>query len=101
MKKIIVRFADVAVDSLQRVMCCGEQSIPLAPAELRIMLCLVSAAGSVVEHAVLERAGWGRRAAVTRSALEVTLHRLRKKLVTVGALIRILNIRGVGFLLVT
>lgn len=37
--------------------------------------------------------------AVTPNALEVTVHRLRKKLAAIGATMRLTNIRGAGFAL--
>uniref|UniRef100_UPI0036D3FD1E response regulator transcription factor n=1 Tax=Streptomyces nigra TaxID=1827580 RepID=UPI0036D3FD1E len=92
-------FADVPVDPPQRAMCCGDRTIPLAPAELQVMLCLMEAAGRTVRHSILEHAAWGLGEAVTPNALEVTVHRLRKKLAAIGATTRLTNIRGAGFAL--
>ncbi|MFK4441621.1 DNA-binding response OmpR family regulator [Caballeronia udeis] len=97
MTALIQSFADIAIDPQQHAMRCGNQSIPLAPAELQIMSVLLKAAGRTVRHSALEHAGWGLGDAVTPNALEVTIHRLRKKLLTVGATTRLANIRGAGF----
>ncbi|RKE38044.1 winged helix family two component transcriptional regulator [Paraburkholderia sp. BL23I1N1] len=97
--ELVISFGDITVDPQQRAMRCGAQSVLLAPAELQIVLCLVKAAGATVRHATLEHAAWGLGEAVTPNALEVTLHRLRKKLTAVGATTRLANIRGAGFAL--
>ncbi|RDV00938.1 response regulator transcription factor [Trinickia dinghuensis] len=96
---LIASFADIAVDPQQHMMTCGDRSILLAQAELQIVLCLIEAAGRTVRHSALEHAGWGLGEAVTPNALEVTVHRLRKKLTTIGATTRLTNIRGTGFAL--
>ncbi|MBB2931234.1 response regulator transcription factor [Paraburkholderia silvatlantica] len=97
--ELVVSFADITVDPQQRAMRCGAETVTLAQAELQIMLCLVKAAGRTVRHAVLEHAAWGLGEAVTPNALEVTVHRLRKKLTALGAATRLANIRGAGFAL--
>jgi DNA-binding response OmpR family regulator len=96
---LVLSFGDITVDPQQRVMRCGPQSVLLAPAELQVLLCLVKAAGETVRHSALEHAAWGLGEAVTPNALEVTLHRLRKKLSAIGATTRLANIRGTGFAL--
>ena len=96
---LVGSFADVTVDPQQREMRCGTLSVLLSPAELQIMLCLVDAAGRTVRHAALEHAAWGLGEAVTPNALEVTVHRLRKKLTSIRAKARLINLRGTGFAL--
>ncbi|AMM17630.1 two-component system response regulator [Burkholderia sp. PAMC 28687] len=96
---LIQTFADISVDPQQRAMRRGEQSILLAPAELQIMLALMKVAGQTVRHAALEHAAWGLAEAVTPNALEVTVHRLRKKLSSINARTRLANVRGAGFVL--
>ena len=96
---LVAEFADITVDPQQHAMRCAHRSVQLAQAELQIMLCLVKAGGQTVRHAALEHAAWGLGEAVTPNALEVTVHRLRKKLTTVGTRLRLANIRGAGFAL--
>ncbi|MBN3768260.1 MULTISPECIES: response regulator transcription factor [Burkholderia] len=96
---LVASFADVTVDPAQRAMRCGDRTILLAPAELQVMLCLIEAAGRTVRHSILEHAAWGLGEAVTPNALEVTVHRLRKKLASIDATMRLTNIRGAGFAL--
>ena len=96
---LVASYADITVDPQQRALRCTTHSVSLAPAELQILLSLISAAGQTVRHAALEHAAWGLGEAVTPNALEVTVHRLRKKLLAVGATTRLANIRGAGFVL--
>lgn len=96
---LVLSFAEISVDPGQHLMGCGAKTVLLAPAELQVMLCLVKAGGRMVRHSALEHAGWGLGDAVTPNALEVTLHRLRKKLTAIGAATRLVNIRGTGFAL--
>lgn len=96
---LIASFGDIRVDPRQRALQCDAESVVLAPAELQIMQCLIEAAGGTVRHATLEHAAWGLGGAVTPNALEVTLHRLRKKLAAIGATTRLTNTRGAGFAL--
>lgn len=96
---LVASFADIAVDPQQREVRCGAHAVMLAPAELQIMLCLIEAAGRTVRHAALEHAAWGLAEAVTPNALEVTVHRLRKKLASINARTRLMNIRSAGFAL--
>ncbi|WP_321804397.1 response regulator transcription factor [Burkholderia sp. BCC1993] len=96
---LVVQYGDVSIDPRERSMYRGKESVLLAPAELQIMQCLASAQGRTVRHAALEHAAWGLGEAVTPNALEVTLHRLRKKLRALGADTWICNVRGAGFAL--
>ena len=50
-----------------------------------------------MRHAQLEHAAWGLHDEVTPNALDVALHRLRKKLFAIDAGVRIVNVRGLGY----
>ncbi|MDR3430594.1 MAG: response regulator transcription factor [Rouxiella aceris] len=96
---LVQSFADISVDAQAQTLRCGDQVLLLAPAELQIMLTLLKGGEQTVRHAVLEHQAWGFADAVTPNALEVTVHRLRKKMLAVGTRVHITNIRGVGFAL--
>lgn len=83
----------------QCAMCCGDEQISLAPAELQIMLSLVRASGRTVRRTALEAAGWGLSDAVTPNALDVVVHRLRKKLGAIDSKLQLANVRGQGYAL--
>ena len=55
--------------------------------------------GEVVRRSALEAAAWGLNDAVTPNALDVALHRLRRKLLAIGSQQRIANVRGLGYAL--
>lgn len=81
------------------VLCRGDESITLAPAELHIMQLLLHKHEEVVRRSALEAAAWGLSEAVTPNALDVALHRLRRKLLAIGSRQRIVNVRGLGYAL--
>lgn len=78
---------------------CGIDSVTLAASELQIMLSLVRARGETVRRASIESAAWGVGEAVTPNALDVALHRLRKKLQAIDSHLLIVNVRGHGYAL--
>lgn len=80
-------------------LCCGEESVTLAPAEMQIMLLLLRKHEEVVRRSALEAAAWGLSEAVTPNALDVALHRIRRKLLAIGSNQRIVNVRGQGYAL--
>ncbi len=90
---------DLTLRPAAGVMCCGGERVTLPAAEMQIMLLLLRRHGDVVRRGALESAGWGLGEAVTPSALDVALHRLRRKLLVVGSRQRIINARGLGYVL--
>jgi DNA-binding response OmpR family regulator len=99
MRSLSPRFGDVEVAPDQGAMRCGEETVTLPSAELQIMLCLVKAEGLVVRRGTLEAAAWGLSEAVTPNALDVALHRLRRKLLAIDSTLQLLNVRGHGYAL--
>ncbi len=96
---LVQSYAGIEVDPQYRTLRFGEHAVTLAPTELQIMLTLLKAAGQTVQHSTLEHAAWGLGEAVTPNALDVTIHRLRKKLRAINATTRLANVRGAGFAL--
>ena len=60
---------------------------------------VVSEPSLAVRRSALEAAAWGLNDAVTPNALDVALHRLRRKLLAIGSQQRIANVRGLGYAL--
>jgi len=81
------------------VMSSSDESIALAPAEMQIMMLLLRNHEDVVRRSALEAAAWGLSEAVTPNALDVALHRIRRKLIAIGSHQRIVNVRGLGYAL--
>lgn len=92
-------FGDLQVQPALARLVCGEQTVALPRSELQILLSLMQAGGTPVRRQALEAAGWGAHEAVTPNALDVALHRLRRKLGAAGSRVRILNQRNVGYAL--
>jgi DNA-binding response OmpR family regulator len=90
---------DLTLHSATSVLCCGDKRVALAPAEVHIMLLLLRKHEEVVRRNALEAAAWGLSEAVTPNALDVALHRIRRKLLGIGSRQRIVNVRGLGYAL--
>ena len=93
------QYDDLRIDPLDARMCCGEESISLSASELQLVMLLVRASGATVRRTALEAAAWGIAEPVTPNALDVALHRLRRKLVAIGSQVQIINQRGLGYAL--
>jgi DNA-binding response OmpR family regulator len=92
-------FGDVQLRPDEGLMSCGDERITLPPAEMQLMLVFVRHGGQVVRRNHLESAAWGLSDTVTPNALDVALHRLRRKLQAIGSTQRIVNIRTLGYAL--
>lgn len=92
-------YGDLQLRPAAGTVCCGDACVTLAPAEMQVMLLLVRKIGETVRRSALEAAGWGLGEAVTPNALDVALHRLRRKLLVIGSRQRIVNVRGLGYAL--
>lgn len=90
---------DVQISPEHSHMVCAGTAVPLPATELQIMLCLARKAGQTVKRSTLEAAAWGLTEAVTPNALDVALHRLRRKLATAGSCMQIVNLRTQGYAL--
>lgn len=92
-------FGDITVAPAQSAMTRAGEIVPLSAAELQIMMALVRANGRVVRRESLEMAAWGISEAVTPNALDVAVHRLRKKIAALESRVALINMRSLGFLL--
>jgi len=91
------QWAGLVVDPVCGRLSCGRSSVNLAHSELQLMLVLVRAEGHVVRRGALEAAAWGLTEPVTPNALDVALHRLRRKLEVLGSDARLVNTKGLGY----
>ena len=83
----------------QGMLHCGDECISLAASEMQIMLSLVRKGGDTVPRSKLEAAAWGLSEAVTPNALDVAVHRIRRKLQAIGSRQKIVNVRSLGYAL--
>lgn len=72
------------------------KAVSLAATELQIMLSLVRASGKTVRRSTMERSAWSIDEPATPNALDVSLHRLRKKLKQMGCPVEVVTIREHG-----
>jgi len=93
------QWAGLVVDPAGARLSHGRSSVNLAPSELQLMLALVRAEGRVVRRGALEAAAWGLTEPVTPNALDVAVHRLRRKLDVLGSTVRLATTKGVGYAL--
>jgi two-component system response regulator QseB len=99
LQSLAPEFAGLGIDPEAGCMRHHQDSVSLAAAEMQLMLTLVRAAGKTVRRGALEAAAWGVAEAVTPNALDVALHRLRRKLLAIDSTLQIANIRGHGYVL--
>jgi DNA-binding response OmpR family regulator len=92
-----VKVGRLALDSAgQRVML-GGRSLELSSREFRVLEMLMTRSGRVIsKEALIQRLyGWDQE--VSKNAVEIFVHRIRKKLQSAGVNIR--TVRGLGYLL--
>ena len=99
LQSLTPEFGDVRIRPAEGCMTCGAETVTLAPAELQIMVVLVRAGGGTVRRSALEVAAWGLSEAVTPNALDVAMHRLKRKLAAINSALQIVNARGYGYAL--
>lgn len=90
-----IEIGQLAFDQAERIVTAGDQLVELSARELAVLEVLMLRAGRLVskEHLVDHLCGWGEE--VSTNAIEVYVHRLRKKLEPFG--IRIATLRGLGY----
>jgi DNA-binding response OmpR family regulator len=92
-------FDDLRLFPERALLLCAHAAVKLPRSELQILLELMKAGGEPVRRKALEAAAWGLQEPVTAGALDVALHRLRRKLDTVSSRVTIRNQRGIGYAL--
>lgn len=90
-----IEFGPLAYDQAQRVVSANGLLLELSARETGVLEVLLLRAGRLVskEHLVDHLCGWGEE--VSTNAIEVYVHRLRKKLEPIG--IHIVTLRGLGY----
>ncbi|RTL53452.1 MAG: response regulator transcription factor [Rhodocyclaceae bacterium] len=90
-----IQVGPLVYDQAERVVTAGENLVELSARELGVLEILMLRVGRLVskEHLVDHLCGWGEE--VSTNAIEVYVHRLRKKLEPLG--IHITTLRGLGY----
>jgi DNA-binding response OmpR family regulator len=95
-----LELANLTYDTPTRVAVVDEDTVvPLSPRESSLLEMLLRRAGRVVPREALEQGLYNFDTPTTLNAVEVLVHRLRKRLSDAGAKLAIHTIRGVGYLL--
>src|SRR5258706_524363 len=89
----------LAYDSENRAFFLGGQLMPLTPREHAALTALLMRSGSVVDKSQLAGKVFPQASNVGPDAIELVLHRVRRKLA--GSDVRVVTIRGLGYMLET
>jgi DNA-binding response OmpR family regulator len=87
------------LDTVARTAQVGDAPLGLSARETALLELLLRRAGRVVARETLDQGLYGMDSATTPNAMEVLVHRLRKRLQDAGADVVIHTLRGVGYLL--
>jgi DNA-binding response OmpR family regulator len=90
---------NVAFDTVAREVRVGGTTMPLSRRELGVLEQLIRRPGNVLPKNVLEDSLYGFGEEVESNAVEVHIHRLRKKLIGAGADVKVHTLRGIGYML--
>lgn len=96
---IDLRLGNVALDTVSRSVRVGDAPLPLTPRETALLELLLRRPGRVVPREAIEAGLYSLDSPATPNAVEVVVHRLRRRLGEGGADLVLHTIRGVGYLL--
>lgn len=94
-----LREGNMELDTVARRATVGGAIIDLSRKEMGALELLMRRAGTVISKSVMEEALYGFSEEVSANAIEVLIHRLRKKMASVDADQEIHTLRGIGYLL--
>lgn len=100
-RDVIHCYGDVTFDPASRTAAVGDRRLDLTRREASVLEELIRAGGRFVVRDALEDRLYGFDDEVSGNALEASVSRLRRKLVTAGATVTIEAARGIGYRLVT
>ncbi|OLP57912.1 DNA-binding response regulator [Xaviernesmea oryzae] len=92
-----IAVGDLVLDTARRQFLVKGEVLALTPREHSVLETLILKAGSTVSKAMLSESIFGFDADADPSAIEIYVHRLRKKLE--GAAVQIATLRGLGYML--
>lgn len=95
----VLHEGNIAFDPSERRATVDGAVVDFTRRELGALEILMRRRGRVVPKSSLEQALYGFNEEVSSNAIEVLMHRVRRKLADAGAAREILNLRGIGYLL--
>lgn len=94
----VLRAADLTLDTRSREVRAGDAPVPLSVREIELLELLMRRAGHVVPKRVLADQLFGASDALGSNAVDVYVHRVRRKLEDCAA-VRVQTVRGIGYML--
>lgn len=94
-----LRAGNVALDTVARELLVGGEPARLSRRELDLLELFLRRKGRVVTREAIEDALYGLDDPPTPNAIEVATHRLRRRLLDLGATAQIETLRGIGYIL--
>lgn len=96
---VTLTLGNVSLDTTARAVEIGGRDVGLTPRETSMLEILLRQQGKVVPRETMEQRLYSFDAQLGSNALEVLLHRLRKRLAEAEASVTIHTVRGVGYLI--
>jgi DNA-binding response OmpR family regulator len=96
---VVLRLGALVLDTTSRQAAVAGATLELSLREMALLELLLRRQGRVVPREAIEQALYGFDTLVGSNALEVLVHRLRRKLTEAGASAAVHTLRGVGYLL--
>lgn len=96
---VALKEGNIELDTTTRTAKVAGTGIDLSHKETGALELLMRRAGTVISKAMLEETLYSYGDEVSSNAIEVLIHRLRKKLAGAGAKVEIHTLRGIGYLL--
>ena len=94
-----ITFGDIAIDTNNFRVNCGEKVVDLSKKEMDILLLLIKNNGKIISQEALVRDAWDSESFSTNENLYVFISYLRKKLEEIGSKTKIKSIRYQGYYL--
>lgn len=94
-----IALGNLALNTMDLTVTVNDVALPLSRRELGLLELFMRRSGRVVTKDVIERALYGFNEEVDSNAVEVLVHRLRRKLASAGATPSIHTLRGIGYLM--
>jgi len=94
-----LRMGNLTLDTAGRQVFIDEKAQILGARELAILEHLLRRSGRVIPKKFLENSLYGLGEEISSNAVEVYVHRLRKRLADIGANVQVHTVRGVGYML--
>jgi DNA-binding response OmpR family regulator len=96
---LALRLGNLTLDTVARQVFVADRPIAFSAREISVLEHLLRRSGRVVAKTLLENSLYGPSQEVGSNAVEVHVHRLRRRLAEVSATVQVHTVRGVGYLI--